>query len=351
MDILSILQELVSARGPCGQEEEVHTLCKQYMRPLCDELWTDPSGNLIGKISGNSGAPAIRIIAHMDELSMIVKRIHKDGRLRIEPLGGIYPANFGQGTVEIMGDEETILGVLSTGPMHVSQESKKNLDTRPKGMKGNGKAVEWDQIYVVTRKSKEELRLLGVHPGTRVVIAKERRKLQMVEDCVAGYFMDNRAAIVVMLETMRRLKESQTTPEVDVYFVASNQEEVGGFGACYASRTLPGETTIALDVGPIAEEYETTLSAAPIIVYGDQVGLYDKSVCDRLLGTSRKLKMETQCAIFSGYGSDASLAKAFGQAGKTGLLCIPTENTHGYEIIHKEAISQCAKLLTSFLSP
>jgi hypothetical protein len=35
--------------------------------------------------------------------------------------------------------------------------------------------------------------------------------------------------------------------------------------------------------------------------------------------------------------------------GSAGLLCIPTENTHGYEIVTKQAIESCAKLLAAFL--
>ncbi len=49
--------------------------------------------------------------------------------------------------------------------------------------------------------------------------------------------------------------------------------------------------------------------------------------------------------------SDASLAKAFGQAGRAGLISIPTLNTHGYEVIPRAGISACAELLAAFLRP
>ena len=58
-------------------------------------------------------APAIRLMAHMDEISMIVKRINEDGSLRVDPLGGILPGAIGQCPVDILGDQEKFSGVLS----------------------------------------------------------------------------------------------------------------------------------------------------------------------------------------------------------------------------------------------
>ncbi|MBI3236772.1 MAG: peptidase M42, partial [Chlamydiales bacterium] len=116
---LPLLQSLVNAYGPCGQEEEVREVCRMQLKPLVDEMWVDSAGNLIGKIEGKKGSScAIRVMAHMDEISMIVKRVNEDGSLRVNPLGGSYPASFGQGPVDILGDQEVVSGILSFGSMH-----------------------------------------------------------------------------------------------------------------------------------------------------------------------------------------------------------------------------------------
>jgi putative aminopeptidase FrvX len=36
-------------------------------------------------------------MAHVDELSMLVKRVAQDGSLHLTPLGTMYPGNFGLG--------------------------------------------------------------------------------------------------------------------------------------------------------------------------------------------------------------------------------------------------------------
>ncbi len=71
--------------------------------------------------------------------------------------------------------------------------------------------------------------------------------------------------------------------------------------------------------------------------------------CDRLLTHGRELGLEPQCAVWSNYGSDASIAKAHGHSAVAGLLCVATANTHGFEIIHRESLSNCARLLAAYL--
>ena len=41
-------------------------------------------------------------MVHMDELSLIVKKIDDDGSIKVSPLGAILPASFGQGPVDIL---------------------------------------------------------------------------------------------------------------------------------------------------------------------------------------------------------------------------------------------------------
>ena len=344
----TLLQALINAYGPCGQETEVRVLCEKELKSLTNELWTDAAGNLIGKIKGkNASAPAIRLMTHMDEISMIVKRINEDGSLRVNPLGGSYPGSFGQGAVAILGDNESLTGILSFGSMHTTQESSSTNKIMPKEFRGEGAAPFWNNVHVTTRKTAKELARAGVHPGTRVVIDRSRRSLHPFQDCIAGYFLDNRASLVIAIETLRKLKNQIL--EQDLYIVITCSEEIGAVGACYAARNLPGDISIAIDVGPVAKEYQTILSPDPIIVYQDSYSVYDKAISDHLIALGKKLKFNPQHAVFETYGSDASIAHSLGQSAKAALLCFPVENTHGYEITHKESLNRCIELLQAYL--
>ncbi|HYF50322.1 MAG TPA: peptidase M42 [Planctomycetota bacterium] len=351
--MLELTQELINARGPCGHEEEVRRIVVRELENVCDEVSVDDCRNAVGLIrgAGKSGrknsAPIIRVMAHMDELSLIVKRVEDNGTLRVQPLGGIYPYVFGLGPVEIIGDERIIPGVLSVGSQHTTAESPASWRSKPHG---EGKTLDWPQVYVFTRMSPEQLKEAGVHAGSRVVIAQSSRKLMEIGDCIGGYFLDDRVCLTIMLAAASILKEEKKRPVADVYLVGTCVEEIGGGGALYASRTLPGSVSLAIDVGPVAREYGTQLNDEPIIVYKDLRGLYTKSVCDRMLAVGRELGMDPQCATWESYGSDASMSLVSGQTAAAGLLCIPTENTHGYEIVPRGAIETCARLLAAYLA-
>ncbi len=129
----------------------------------------------------------------------------------------------------------------------------------------------------------------------------------------------------------------------------TTNEEIGGVGGSYASRTLPGELTIALEVGPTEAEYSTSVSGGPIVAYSDEQCVYDKRVADRLMSIGSELGLAPQPAVLGAFESDASHAKASGLSPKAGLLCLPTLSTHGYEVIAREAIPAMTKVLVEFL--
>lgn len=347
--IQELLQELVYARGPVGQEDEVRDICSREMENLCDKTWVDPAGNVIGLIKGdgsNPSAPIVRVMAHMDELSLIVKKVNDDGTLRVNPLGGIHPFNFGQGPVEILAESGILKGVLSLGPMHTTKESSKIWDVKPHG---SGKSMTWHNVNIFTRETPESLKAKGVFPGTRIVIPRAKREIEQINDCLGGYFFDNRAAIVIALLTAKELKDSNTRPANDVYICMTTSEEIGGVGAVYASRVLPGDVTLAVDVGPVAKEYGTELNGQPIVVHKDNRTVYDRVITNHIYKLGLKENLDPQVATWESYGSDASYSKYYGQAPKAALICIPTDNTHGFELIQKDGIKNCSKLLTAYL--
>lgn len=343
-----LLQELLHAYGPCGQEDAVRQVCRRELEPHADELWIDEAGNLVGLIHGAEGqAQAARVMAHMDELSMLVKRIDADGTLHMTPLGTMYPGNFGLGPVAILGDQRTVCGVLTLGSEHTTKESQQIWETKPDQ---GDKALDWLHVYVFTGHSPDELADAGIRPGTRACVHRSKRTLVDVgSDYLGCYFMDDRAAVTALLDVAGRLASSEGRPARDTYLVFTGSEEVGGVGGSYASRTLPGDLTLALEVGPTEAEYGTTCSGGPIVAYSDAESVYDKAVADALLAAATDLGLSPQPAVLGAFESDASHAKASGLTPRAGLLCLPTLSTHGYEVIARRAISDMAAVLTEFL--
>ncbi|MBU9765079.1 M20/M25/M40 family metallo-hydrolase [Mycobacterium sp. TNTM28] len=342
-----LLQELLWAYGPCGQEDAVRDVCGREVGPHAERTWTDAAGNLVARIGGaDPEAPATRILAHLDELSMLVKRIEPDGRLRLTPLGTMYPANFGLGLVAILGDDETICGVLALGSEHTTQETPHVWRTKPDQ---GDKALDWPDVHVFTGLDPEQLAKSGIGPGTRVCIDRSKRDLIEIGDYLGCYFMDDRAAVLTLLLLARRLTATGRRPAGDLHLVFTTNEEVGGVGAAYACRTLPGDLTLAVEVGPTEAEYGTTVTGGPIVAYSDAQCVYDKGVADRLCDVARNLGYAPQAAVLGAFESDASHAKAAGLSPQAGLLCLPTLSTHGYEVIARSAITAVTDVLVDFV--
>ncbi|WP_313088376.1 M20/M25/M40 family metallo-hydrolase [Pseudomonas sp.] len=344
----SLLEALLLARGPGGNEQEVRSVCRRELEASCDKVWLDAADNLVGLIRAE-GAPreaatagAMRVMAHQDEIDMVVKRIGDDGRLHVVALGGAFPVNFGMCPVDVLGETDVLPGVLSFGTMHGTAESTQSMHI----LSGN---VQWSDVHVITRRTPEALAQMGVRPGTRVVLSQHWRRPFRVNDAIAAHFLDDRAPLVAVLRAAEQLASCKSDLKQDLYIVLTTNEEETNSGAQYAARTLPGSVCIAVEVGPIAEEYATRLCADPIILTGDEKGLYTKSITDGLLAAAIRCGYTPQPALMPGFASDASAVLGSGSSPRAGCLAIPTENTHGYELITEDAMQACTRTLVAYL--
>ena len=225
-------------------------------------------------------------------------------------------------------------GVLSTGAKHVSTES-------PAGRLKDGQPLKWEQMWIETRLSAEELAQRGIRAGTRVVIAGKHKTLWRLGDCVCGYNLDCRAGLAAMLEVGLHLRENR--PAQDVYLVASSSEEIGGHGAIYALGRLPVDAAVAVDIAPAAAEYGTTNSGDPIIGVRDSRGLYDARIIERFDALAAACGFGIQTAVLTSYASDSSIAKTSGAIARAALIGYPGDNTHGYEICAWDGIVNAAR--------
>jgi putative aminopeptidase FrvX len=168
-------------------------------------------------------------------------------------------------------------------------------------------------------------------------------------DYLGSYFLDDRAAVTALLQAARVLRERGQRPATDVYVAFTTNEEIGGVGGSYASATLPGTLTLALEVGPTEQEYSTSVGGGPIVGYSDALCVYDKDVADRLMEIATERGFEPQAAVLGAFESDASHSKANGLTPRAALLCLPTLSTHGYEVMSRDAIDAMATIIVDFV--
>lgn len=339
--LFATIRDLVLCHSPSGVEGEVNQWIAAAFDRIGVEHWQDEADNLIAKIPGRAVAsggvqPAIAITAHKDEIGAIVKSINSKGQVSVRKLGGTFPWVYGEGVVDLLGDHQTISGVLSFGSRHISHES-------PQQKQQTGSAVQWEQAWVETKQSAAALATAGIRPGTRVVVGKHRKQPYRLGDHIASYTLDNKASVAILLALAQRLHAHP--PAVDVYLVASAKEEVGAVGALYFSQRTRLSALVALEICPLSREYPIEDGSAPVLLAQDGYGLYDDGLNQQLLQAARQAQVPLQLATLSGFGSDASIAMKFGHIPRGACLSFATENTHGYEIAHLGAIANCIDVL------
>lgn len=314
---------------------------RAYLQARLSELGlagnVDAKGNL--EVRFGKGRPRVVVTAHMDEIAMIVRGLEWDGSLRVGPLGGMDPWKVGEGPVSILTSSGPVNGVLAFGGIHTADPAS-TVEQAEAG------PLKWEMARVLTGLgSADDVAAMGIRPGTRVVLAEDRRKLWSVGDLVSGPFLDDRADLVSWLLALEGLKGF----EGEVAFLASASEEVGGEGALYYLHGHRPEVCIALELGPNVSDAPVEISDQPTVWATDSFATMTASDGDLLANLGLDLGMDLQFQALSRGGSDASCAASHGLCARPITLGLPMENSHGFEMIHPGSMDNLAGLTAALV--
>lgn len=329
MDPHALLAELVRLPGPPGQEDAVREAVATHMRDLGYGPRTDARGN----VSVGDPSPRVVLTAHLDEIALIVRQVEADGKLVVAPLGGLHPWKVGELPVLALG-REPVPGVLSVGSIHTEDPGAATFQAR-------SGPLTWPMTRVITGLNAEELRQRGVTPGTRVVIAPDLRGPVALGDLVAGRFFDDRADLVSLLLVLAGLGNL-----TGLALVATASEETGGDGAAYYLSGCRPEVVIALEISPNVPDAPVQISPTPAVWVNDGYAAIQAPDLDLM----RRLEPGIQYQALSRGGSDASIAASRGQCARPFTLGIPVENSHGFEIMHRDAPTELARVTLALLA-
>ncbi|MHA1231366.1 MAG: M42 family metallopeptidase [Candidatus Helarchaeota archaeon] len=258
-----LIKRLTETPGIPGHEENIRKLIYKEVEDCCDEITVDKMGNLICLKKGNKNRPVIMIAAHMDTIGFMIKYIDKNGFLRIEPVGGIDPRiTIGQSVV-IFHENTTLNGVIASKPIHLLEPDERN------------KIKKISELHVdIGAKSKEEAEEL-VSIGDFLTFSYSYKRLANSTFSSGG--LDDRAGCMVLIKTLKALKDTLTPNEL--YFVFCAQEEIGARGAITSSYKIAPDIGIVCEVahavdfpGMKAEKYgEVGLGKGPVIDIGPNI--------------------------------------------------------------------------------
>jgi endoglucanase len=335
---MELLKKLSQTPGISGREERIRALIKEELEKLADEVRVDAIGNVIALKKGKPGGKKVMISGHMDEIGFIVSQIEEKGFLRLSPVGGLDPRNLVAQRVVVHGRED-LRGIMMPAikPVHIMtpEEAKAPLKI--------------SDLYVDLGMTQEQAERL-VRVGDPVTI--DREFLEFGAN-VSGKAMDDRAGVWVMLEALRQVKEH----EVDIYAVASVQEEVGLRGATTGAYGIRPDIGVALDVtlavdgpGGSIQFQVTALGEGAAIKIMDSASISNYKLVDFMRNLAEENQIKYQMEILPRGGTDAGAIERAQTGCPVITLSVPTRHVHSnVETINKEDIRNTAALLAKFL--
>ena len=81
--MFDLVKTLTEIPGPIGQEEQVHEWCAEHWSTVVDDVQITQVGNVVARVGGDG--PSLIVLAHGDELGLIVKWITDNGLVRVWP--------------------------------------------------------------------------------------------------------------------------------------------------------------------------------------------------------------------------------------------------------------------------
>lgn len=332
MDEKSALIELTEAHGPSGRENMIHPMLKRYFSPY-GEVWSDNINNLYTLKKGR-GNNSIMILAHSDEIFLMVTEIIDNGFLRVVSKG-IDAKTLVSQEVIIHG-RKTIKGVIGIKPPHLMNDKEKTG------------AVTIEGLLVDTGYSKEALEKI-VEVGDYITLS--RKCTELLNNNMACKCADDRAGVVAMLSCAKELENS--IHDLDVYFVSGVQEEVGLRGAKAAAYNVKPKIAIALDTtfdnGRFGDDYrENELGKGPSICIGPNI---HPKVRKKIMEVANEYNIPFQLEVEPGStGTDAWAIQVTRDGIPTLLLSIPIKYMHtSVEVVNIDDIKNTGKLMARFI--
>tara|TARA_B100001173_G_scaffold312230_1_gene332348 strand:+ start:1627 stop:2670 length:1044 start_codon:yes stop_codon:yes gene_type:complete len=335
---IKLLKKICETPGAPGFENRVRSLVLKEIKPYVDSIEIDNMGNVIALKKGVDKSKSVMIGAHMDEIGFIVTHIDDNGFLKFHPLGGFDPKTLTSQRVIIHGKKD-VIGVMGSKPIHVMSAAEKN------------KVPKISDYYIDLGLSKKEVdKIISVGDS----VTRERELIEM-GDCVNCKSLDNRIAVFILIETLKKLK----SPAFNTYAVFTVQEEVGIRGAQVATQKIQPDfgfgldTTIAYDVpGAAAHEKITSLGKGVAIKIMDASTICDSRMVKFMQKIADKNKIKWQNEILTAGGTDTASIQRMTPGGSiAGAFSIPTRHIHQViEMVHKKDVNNCIQLMTICLN-
>lgn len=334
--MFELLEKLIKTPGVAGYEEPIRERIREEIEDY-GEVVEDNIGNLILTLGEGKH---VSLIAHMDELGLVVTKIEENGILRIRKVGGIDDRSLVGRVVEISTRKGTVNGVIGLKAPHLMMDPEEQK-----------KVITFDRLCVdVGTRSMKETEALGIRVLDTMVFTKQ--VIVMNKKMLAARGLDNRIGCFVLIKVLEAVQKRKLKARYS--FVWSVQEELGLRGAVVVSNTLKPDVVFAVDTYSTADTPDVVshympiaLGKGPVLRMLDSRAVASPRLRDFVIAIARKNRIPLQIGVTGGSTDGAAVQ----ECGALMLpIGVPLRYTHSpTECAHMDDIKNIIKLLTKIV--
>ena len=328
------LVKIDSTTGKCDRIEKEMLLMLEEFGYKAEVLH---KGGLLVDLGGE-GNPLV-VTAHLDCIGLMVRHVNNDGTLKVVPIGGLYPVYCVTENVYVYTrDGRAIFGTVCRNPnsIHVSEEELRKTP----GEFDKDVCIVLDENV----KNKEDVYQLGIEVGD--IIALEPRT-EYTNGYIKSRFIDDKAAVAILFNALKTIKEENIKLNRKVYFYFSEYEEIG-----HGTSWLPDgvKDILAIDIAPTGDE-QTSDEKKVSIFAKDSRYPYHYEMTNELRQLAIDNKIDYVMDVFTPhYGTDCNTSLVAGHDVRHAAIGFGTRNSHGYERTHIQGLEETYKLLMAYLN-
>ncbi len=280
------------------------------------------------------------LTAHHDVVRFMISHIDGNGFLYVKPAGGIDASILPARKVVIKHLDKTITGIIGRKPIHLIREEQNNK-------------VTYETLWVdIGAKSHVEA-LQMVSKGDYAYFSSDYEELP--NDLITGSYYDDQVGLNVLLNLAEQLHKIDIP--WDVYYVASNHEEIGMRGASVVAHSIKPDACICIDVTH-ATDYPTMnvisdgdikLGEGCVLAKGPNIYPELFNILEEV-ATEHDISYQVEVSPYP-TGTDANVIQLSGEGVKTAVVSIPCRYMHTpHEICSKKDIESAIMIIYEFMS-
>jgi len=317
---ISLLTELTAVPGLPGGEHKVAELIRSHLPSSPWEVHSDRLGNLIAHLPGDGRK--VMLVAHMDEVGLIVRRISQKGFLGVERLGGASVRALPGSRLDLWTREGRLPAFTGLLPGHLDDRGYLHLM----------------DIYVdIGSSSRDETERLGVRIGDGLTWASPMERSG--ENYVIGKALDDRLGCLVLMTLAHNVRQRQLGCDLYLAFVV--QEETGLMGGMPVAHAVSPQVVIGVD-GTLAfdtpdlqdQQSDIRLGAGPTVKLLDAIRGKGVSyvphweLVERIRDLAQVNDIQLQTEVITGLSTAITPMPFAGLGIQTAALSIPIRYHH-----------------------